>query len=98
MSLYSLFSLEEKGILISYQSRSAVHLSVRLSVLANRHLLATLNFRKLVLKIIYGINKGAKTLKMRFISLKLKATCWVLFALLATILTLKIHNKNILVL
>ena len=27
--LYPLFSLEKKGILISYQSRSVVHLSVR---------------------------------------------------------------------
>ena len=34
-SLYPLFSLEKKGILISYQSRSVVRLSVRLCVRAS---------------------------------------------------------------
>ena len=50
--LYPLFSSEKKGILISYQSRSVV----RLSVLTNGPLLGTLNFRNL---------KGANKLKMR---------------------------------
>ena len=37
--------------------------------------------------------KGANKLKMRFIPLKLKGTCWVLFTLLATFSNILIHKN-----